>query len=178
MGVSMTEKSRGFTLLELVVVLAIVGMLLALVLPRLPDSRHADLCTSAQKLALTLRYLQDKAATAGTTFYLRLEPGTDSVQVLQSATDGSEAVPTDPFLQQRPTREGITVADVAIPRLGKLSEGKLRVDIGAGGLRDFLTVHLKSADGEFRTVMAFPSSGKVLVYPDYQDYRDFQEGSP
>ncbi|GFE59466.1 prepilin-type N-terminal cleavage/methylation domain-containing protein [Geobacter sp. AOG2] len=160
---------RGFTLIEIVVVLAIIGMVMMLVIPRLPNSEREDLKISARTLASTLRYLQDRATTTGTTYYLHLEPGTDTVKVMQAAGDGSEKEPEDPFLQQRPTKEGVLVADVVIPRLGKLSDGQVRLDIGAGGLRDFVTIHLSSPDGEFWTVMGFPSSGKVKVYQGYQE---------
>lgn len=160
---------RGFTLLEIVVVLVIIGMVMTLVIPRLPSSEHEDLKTSARTLASTLRYLQDRAATTGTTYYLHMEPGTDNVKVMQATADGSEKEPDDPFLQQRPTKEGVLVADVVIPRLGKLIEGQVRLDIGAGGLRDFVAIHLRSSGGTFWTVMGFPSSGKVKVYQGYQE---------
>jgi general secretion pathway protein H len=160
---------RGFTLLEIVVVLVIIGMVMTLVIPSLPNSAREDLKISARTLASTLRYLQDRAATTGTTYYLHMEPGTDNVKVMQATADGSEKEPDDPFLQQRPTKEGVQVADVVIPRLGKLIEGQVRLDIGAGGLRDFVAIHLRSPDGAFWTVMGFPSSGKVKVYQGYQE---------
>lgn len=160
---------RGFTLIEIAVVLAIIGMVLVLVLPRLPSSDSENLKISARTLASTMRYIQDRAATGRTTYFLRLEPGTDVVKVLEAAADGSEKEPDDPLLRKRTVKEGIIVADVTIPRLGKVSDGQVRLDVGAGGLRDFVTIHLRAADSRFWTVMAFPSSGKVKVYEGYQE---------
>lgn len=160
---------RGFTLIEIVVVLAIIAMVMLLVIPRLPSSESENLKISARTLAATLRYMQERAATARTTYYLRLEPGTDVVKVLEAAADGSEKEPGDPLLQQRPVKEGIVVADVVIPRLGRVNDGQLRLEIGMGGLRDFTVIHLRSPDGSFWTVMAFPSGGKVKVYQGYQE---------
>lgn len=160
---------RGFTLIEIAVVLVIIGMAMALVLPRLPSSSSDDLKTSARMLAATIRYMQERAATARTTFFLRLEPGTDNVRVLEAAPDGSEVEPADPLLRKRPVKEGIQVADVIIPRLGKLSNEQVRLVVGVGGLRDFVTIHLRSSGDTFLTVMAFPSGGKVKVYEGYQE---------
>lgn len=160
---------RGFTLIEIAVVLAIIGMVLMLVIPRLPSSEHENLKVSARTLASTLRYMQDRAATGRTTYYLRMEPGTDSVKVLEAAADGGEKEPLDPLLQKGPVKEGIVVADVTIPRLGKLVDGKIRLDVGNAGLRDFVVIHLRSAEDKFWTVMAFPASGKVKVFDGYQE---------
>ena len=162
-------NSRGFTLIEIAVVLAIIGLVLALVLPRLPSSDSENLKVSARTLASTLRYMQDRAATGRTIYYLRLEPGTDSVTVLEAAADGSEKEPADPLLQKRLVKEGIVVADVIIPRLGKVIDGKIRLDVGNTGLRDFVVIHLRSPADKFWTVMAFPASGKVKVYDGYQE---------
>jgi general secretion pathway protein H len=160
---------RGFTLIEIAVVLAIIGMVLMLVMPRLPSSAREDLKISARTLASTLRYMQDRASTGRTAYYLRMEPGTDSVKVLEAAADGSEKEPLDPLLQKRPVKEGIVVADVTIPRLGKINDGKIRLDVGNAGLRDLVVIHLRSLEGQFWTVMAFPASGKVKVFDGYQE---------
>jgi general secretion pathway protein H len=157
----------GFTLIEIAVVMVIIGMVLLLVLPRLPSSDQENLKISARTLASTLRYLQERAATSRTGYYLTLEPGTESVKISEISSDGSAKEPSDPLLQKSPVKEGVIVADVRIPRLGKISDGQLRLDVGMGGVRDFVTIHLRSAEGQFWTVMAFPSGGKVKVYEGY-----------
>lgn len=159
----------GFTLIEIAVVLVIIGMVMLLVLPRLPSSDGENLKISARTLASTLRYLQERAATSRTGYYLALAPGTESVKIVEIGADGSDKEPTDPLLQKSPVKEGIIVADVMIPRLGKVSDGQLRLDVGMGGIRDFVTIHLTSAEGKFWTVMAFPSGGKVKVYEGYHE---------
>jgi len=162
-------NQRGFTLIEIAVVLAVIGMVLMLVMPRLPSTESEDLKISARTLASTLRYLQDRAATGATTYYLRIEPGTEILKVLEAGADGSEKEPGDPLLQKHPVRDGIQVADLYIPRLGKVTDRQIRLDVGPGGLRDFVIIHLRSPKGNFWTVMAFPSSGKVKVYDGYQE---------
>lgn len=162
-------NKSGFTLIEIVVVLAIVAMLLVVVVPRLPSSDDENLKISARTLASTLRYIQDRSATSRTTYFLVIEPGSDVIKILESAADGSDKNPDDPLLRQSPIKEGILISDVIIPRLGKVNEGQLRLTIGMGGLRDFTVFHLQSRGNNFWTVMGFPSSGKVKVYEGYQE---------
>lgn len=160
---------RGFTLIEIAVVLAIIGMVMMLVIPRLPSSERENLKISARTLAATLRYMQERAATGRTTYYLRMEPGTVRLKVLEAAADGGEKEPGDPLLQKPPLKEGILVADVMVPRLGKLTDGQVRLEVGGGGLRDFTVIHLRSSNEMFWTVMAFPAGGKVKVLDGYRE---------
>lgn len=159
----------GFTLIEIAVVLAIIGMVALLVLPRLPSTESGNLKTSAATLAATIRYAQDRSASGKTAYFLQIEPGTDRVRILEAAADGTGREPADPLLRKRPLMAGIQVADVMVPRLGKVSDGQLRLDVAVGGVRDFTVMHLKSADNSFWTVMAFPAGGKVKLYQGYQE---------
>jgi general secretion pathway protein H len=159
----------GFTLIEIAVVMAIISMVMLLVIPRLPSSDQENLKISARTLASTLRYMQERATTTASHsgYYLMLAPGTETVKILEIGGDGNSKEPADPLLQKSPMKEGIAVADVRIPRLGKVVDGQLRVVVGAGGIRDFVTIHLRSAGGQFWTVMAFPSGGKVKALDGY-----------
>jgi len=164
----MTQVNRrGFTLIEIAVVMVIISMVMLLVIPRLPTSDQENLKISARTLASTIRYIQERATTSRTGYYLHLVPGTDTVGIFEIGADGSGNEPSDPFLQKSPVKEGIIITDVRIPRLGKITGGELRIDVGMGGIRDFITIHLRSAGGQFWTVMAFPSGGKVKVYEGY-----------
>jgi len=159
----------GFTLIEIAVVLVIVGMMAMIVFPRLPSSQHENLKSSARTLAATLRYLQDRSATGRAGYVLIVEPGTDLLKIAEVAADGGTRDPDDPLLRKRVLQEGVVAADVVVPRLGKVSDGQVKLMIGAGGMRDFTVFHLRSADNRFWTVMVFPSGGKVKVYEGYQE---------
>lgn len=159
---------RGFTLIEIVIVITIIAMVMLLVVPRLPSSDEEHLKISARTLAATLRYLQERAATSRTTYTLNINPGTEQI-VIREAGGGDGGEPSDPLLQKPVLKDGISVADVRIPRLGIMRDGQVKVTVGMGGIRDFVTIHLRTADGRFWTVMAFPAGGKVKAFEGYHE---------
>jgi general secretion pathway protein H len=62
--------SRGFSLLELIVVLLIIGLIMSLVTPRLVGSlTNLNLKTSAQKISASLRYARSQAVSGQTINY-------------------------------------------------------------------------------------------------------------
>ena len=162
-------SSAGFTLIEIAVVLAVIGMVLAIVLPRLPSTEQEDLKVSARTLASTLRYAQQRAAANRATYYLHFEAGTNRYMLTEAAADGSEKQPSDPMLQNSPLREHVLVTDVVTPGLGKVSDGSTRLAIGVDGLRNLAIIHLRSSTGGAWTVVAFPAGGKVKLYEGYQE---------
>ena len=163
------RSKAGFTLIELMVVMAIISMVMLLVIPRLPSSDQENLKVSARTLASTLRYVQERAATSGIRYIITLVPGTETAKISEMGGDGNPKDPADPLLQKSAVKEGIVIVDTRIPRLGKIVDGQLRVDIGVAGIRDFVTIHLRSLEGKYWTVMAFPSGGKVKDYEGYHE---------
>ena len=73
----MRRTARGFTLLELVVVLAIVGVLVTLALPSFGSivARHR-LKSAAEQLSADLAELRLQAAQRGQVLHLNVQPGT------------------------------------------------------------------------------------------------------
>jgi prepilin-type N-terminal cleavage/methylation domain-containing protein len=67
------RSARGFTLIELALVLVIVAILLSFVTPRLMELGQARRESDAHRLAALLGYLHDEASLRGRTFRLRLD---------------------------------------------------------------------------------------------------------
>lgn len=169
-GISSKERRRnqaGFTLMELVVVIAVLALVAAVVLPRLTVNHAVELNRSARTLAATIRYLQDRAITSKTPYRMRIGIGAGTVRVTKLSATGTEEGSGDPSLDRPILAEGITVMDVLSPREGKLTEGEAVLRFEMGGLADFAAIHLKNADGATVTLMALPSSGKVTVADGY-----------
>ncbi len=167
------RRTGGFTLLELVMVIAILALAAALVFPHLPSLGGNDLKVSARRLAGAIRYLNDQAVATKTGYRMRIVPGdgTIDIQRVEAATSGTDkpASPPklDPFLQEQLLADGVTVSDVVTGREGKKSAGEVVLTFGMGGLNDYAAIHLKGSDDRQYTVRAYPSTGRVRVDEGY-----------
>ena len=161
-------RQRGFTLIEMVVVICILAMTALIVIPLLPSTDAANLKDSARRLSTVIRYLGDRSVTTKTPYRMRLDLSEGTVTVMKFV-DGEETAPEDPFFSRNILDKGVSIEDIEIPRLGKLGEGVINVDFAVAGLGDFVVVHLKGANGGQFTVTAFPYGGRVEVLEGYQE---------
>jgi type II secretion system protein H len=113
------RNSRGFTLIELSLVLLIIGVMLTLAVPRIGLIGEARLDAAADKLAATLSYLHDEAALRGRIYRVRFDLDRESWVVEAQAPygegdiqDGFVAV-WDPFAEPTQYQDGLQLAVVA-----------------------------------------------------------------
>lgn len=163
-----TFSKRGFTLLELVVVLAILALVTLVVYPRLPTTEAANLRGAARSLAATLRYLGDRAAIGKAHYRLHLDLGTGSLTI-RTVAAGEESTTGDTLLDRRLPTGGTLLEEVRTESLGTVREGEVVVDIGPGGLPEALVIHLRNDRNDRYTVAAFPQGGKVTIREGYQE---------
>ena len=164
-----TAVHAGFTLIELMVVIAILSVVVLVVLPRLPSTEAGKLRSSARSLASAIRFLGDRAVTSKGLYRMHINLSDNTTAIRKLTTAGEETTADDPVLNKRFIKEGITIEDVTTPRLGKVADGELIVNFGPAGLAEFMVIHLKGSDNEHFTVTAYPNNGKVKVEQGYQE---------
>ena len=71
----MFSKDKGFTLIELILVLVIVGFLTALVAPAITSLAGLKLKTATRKMAAGLRYARSQAVTTGSEYQVVFDLG-------------------------------------------------------------------------------------------------------
>lgn len=159
----------GFTLLELLVVIVIIAIAAALVAPRLPATEAMELQRSATALAATVRYLEERATSGKKLYRLRLNISANTVHITRKLDSGDEVPPDDRLLGGEILTERVVITDVSTPRLGKVSEGEVIIDIGGAGLTELLTIHLATGAERAFTVAALPNNGRVKVLAGYEE---------
>ena len=73
-----SERRRGFTLLEMALVLAVVGLAAGILVPRLGDVAAFELDATAHRLADTLTLARERAALRATPAHVALDLGAGS----------------------------------------------------------------------------------------------------
>lgn len=163
---------KGFTLLELSLVLFIIGLLGVVLLPRFGAMGTARLESSARRLAALVRYVNGEAAFSGQTYRIRYDLGEQSyaVQVLVPSRGATEFV-TDSSPMSRPVRlpAGISFADVRVAQAGRMNSGQVFTHFYPQGYVDPTIVHLRDQQERVMTVMIPPITGEAKVYEGYVD---------
>ena len=158
-----SSNRKGFTLLELVVVLVILAGVAALALPRMTALFDNDVLAPARTTATLLRYLEERAIVGLTSYRLQVDPNKQQTTVVQLSGLGEEQSPDDPFLARNPLSGATRIADLTSARLGKVTSGTVSIPYGPGGLAEPLLLRLGETSGRQYTVQALPVNGSVKI---------------
>lgn len=158
-----SSNRKGFTLLELVVVLVILAGVAALALPRITALFDNDVRASARTTATLLRYLEERAIVGRTSYRLKVDLNEQQIRVVQLSGLGEEQAPDDPFLARNPLSGATRIADLTSARLGKVTSGTVSIPYGPGGLAEPLLLRLGETSGRQYTVQALPVNGSVKI---------------
>jgi general secretion pathway protein H len=139
---------KGFTLLELIVVIFIVSLVLAVASPSFTLRQDGKLKSDAGRIASILRYLNDSAIFTKETYDLNIN-FKDRV-VRYKSPDGEKTERIDHL-------SGIT-----LQTQGKVTEGEVTVFFGPAGTGESFTIHLTGVESSLEIVFN-ALSGRVKV---------------
>lgn len=175
--------------------LLILGVMLAIAIPRLGNRAYAQLSSETRKMALAFRYLRHAAILNGRTYRLMYDidnrmywaevgeidapPVDEEEEDADSALDDQEFFPeaepeqrfsrdTDGPLGIRRLPEPIGFSDVELPLVaGKVMEGMAYTTFYPDGYVDVSVVHLDNGQDVFTLYVLNPIVGQVFVEPGY-----------
>lgn len=168
------RTERGFTLIELGLILLIISVVVALVVPRFRDQSHAELISHSRKLATMFRFLQQEAILTGRVYRLNFD--LDQQRYFVTSADADEP------LGGGFRREGgvvgknvilppsLQIADVDVPFIGgKLYEGITFTHFYPDGYVDPTVVHLDNGQEVYTLYVPNGLTGRAYVSSGYLD---------
>lgn len=167
--VSRSESERGFTLIELSIVVLIIAIVAHFSLPRLRSLTGAELAASTRRLAQTTRYLYEEAALQGTVFTLYFDLDRQEYWVAHPEQGTGLPVEETGLLARRvQLPPDVHIADVVLPGGGTYSQGLVPTHFYPEGYADRSVIHLADTDGHAYTVRVDPMRGRGEVLEGYQ----------
>ncbi|HLW71224.1 MAG TPA: prepilin-type N-terminal cleavage/methylation domain-containing protein [Candidatus Binataceae bacterium] len=158
--------ARGFTLLELAVVLFIMGLVMMIAMPYFGGLRNSELKSEARRLASRSNYLYEEAGAQKVLlrltfdldhngyFVTRLDPF--AVQPQFGPERGPAGVPV-----RLPAN--IYLRDVWVEGAGAFRRGAISSQFYPSGIADGVVIHLSDSNGDVMTLSINPFSGRTAI---------------
>jgi general secretion pathway protein H len=155
-AISFNSISRGFTLVELIIVIFIISMTAALIMPSLWDTGERALKAESRRISNTLRYIYDEALGKKQTYNLKINLDKD----VWSYKSKNES-------RSFELKDRVMFKDIIVPSLGDVSLGEVIMAFGPLGPEEPVIVHLMKKEKEY-TVVFNHISGRTKVYEGYR----------
>lgn len=158
--------SRGFTLLEIAVVLFLMGLMMLIAMPYFGGYRHAQMKSETRRLAGRATYLYDEASSRKLVIRLVFDLERNGYFVL--VADPYSVKPT--FAADRSSwgapvqfPPAIHLRDVTVEGAGSFSRGQVATQFYPQGYADATLLHIVDASGDVMTLGIDPLTGHVRI---------------
>lgn len=165
---------RGFTLIELTMVIILFGILLSLTLPRFREAVITDdLKSTSRKIISAIRELRYFSIKEYKDNYLVFDLGSDQFWTDSSFITEEERITARENASNIP--EGVGIIDIWLRNGGKKSSGETRIRFTKEGYIQPSVIHLGSEDGRNFTLVLRPFLGKINVMDRYVEFEEIEE---
>ncbi len=162
-GLSAFSAAPGFTLIELVVVLALVSLMLFVTLPRLPANPFVDekRKTSAWLMG-RIQALKDKAVFQARDHFLHIDLESGHLWSTHAAMNADELAGARQSGSVLPA--GTRVQGVAFPDSGQQTTGQVNIRFSRNGYAQMALIHTAFSDDTQRWFLVEPFLPGVTLY--------------
>ena len=167
----MIRDSKGYTFIELTVVVALIGVMISLSVPRiryaiLPD----DLKRVTRRMTGIIKNLRIEAVREQDSFFLHLDLESNKFWIDSEAMTEEERLVAGEKASSLPP--GVRILDVWVRGQGKKQYGEAAIRFNKKGYVQQSVIHLGSEDDREFTLVLSPFLRKVKVTEDYVEFED------
>jgi prepilin-type N-terminal cleavage/methylation domain-containing protein len=180
MAVRIGRNQRGFTFLELAVVVTIMGIMMAITLPRFTSSfSRATLGAAARRLAGTMAYIRNAAAKEGRSYFLNIDLDNEEhwVSVINEEADLRDvdyddvdaeeeifAEVTDPFIARTRLQKKVVFDRVLLEDETEFFDGVVRIEFHPDGTADGVVIYMTDPKERLYSLHLEHYNGQARVY--------------
>ena len=164
-----SSTETGFTLVELAVVIVLVGLMLGLVLPRLPGIGENKLEATARRIAGMTRHIYNEAALTGLEHRLRIDLTQQRIEGLRLEANG-ELVGLTGNGRGSALPDSVRLLDVELVGLKKVTSGQLDTRFLPVGWLDETVLHLRDDNGQVLSLHLQSLTGRTETHVGYKDF--------
>ncbi|MFQ5559107.1 MAG: Tfp pilus assembly protein FimT/FimU [Nitrospinota bacterium] len=163
-------RGGGFTLIELVIVLFIVGAVLSLTLPNLPDISANRLKAASKKLASTIKYIRNRAVIEKRFLFLNMNIDEGRYYVTKAIKKDETVEYVEykaDFAVKGQFPPQVHFEDIEAPETGKISFGEVVIHFSPRGYVESTNIHITDDKERSMTLLVHPVVGRVRVLEGY-----------
>ncbi len=166
----MIRGQTGFTLIELVLVVLLLGLLASLSLPLIDGLGTDGLRTTARRLSGTVKYLYNEAAMTGREHRLTFNLSNGSYRATKRSITG-ELQPLQGIAAGYQLANGVHFVNIYQPQIGEQNHGEVTTALLPGGWLRETIIHLQDDEGRKMTLRLAPLTGLTEIYDGYRDFK-------
>jgi general secretion pathway protein H len=172
----MRKKHAGFTLLEIMVVIVIMGTIMGIAIPQMNNLFSVNLKSSIRKLSGAILFCFNESVIKQAPLRLNFNLDTGEYWLTFLAVRGSTGefvvVPNDVFDHEQ-LPPGVFFKDIITPHnIEKQQEGEVFISFYPTGFTERAVIHMTTRRGEVFTLVVKPLTGKTVVYDREIDFID------
>lgn len=164
MSITQRKFNRGYTLIELSLIILLIGVILVFALPKLDNLGDTKLRTAARQLAGIIQSTYDESVLKKTPRQIVFDIANRTFSFSEISDEESSVISDSAKETSLPDR--VYIKDIVMEAEGEITEGKVSIRFYPDGYVDKNTIHLSDGKKDYTLVTA-PLTGKVRISEGY-----------
>jgi prepilin-type N-terminal cleavage/methylation domain-containing protein len=161
---------NGFTLLELIVVMSLLGIMLIFTVPRFHETLLLDKTkTGSRWIIAKIQALKEAALRNQKQYSLNFNLDTEQFWETEASMSAEEL--ENASLNASSLPEGLKIADIEYPIRGKINSGQAEITFYKTGTSDKVLIHIEDGD-KYVSYLIEPFISEVIRYEMYASFEN------